>query len=274
MILCDIDGVLATGPTGDTAVGEPIYRTWPHVPEELQRIRDAGIPFHVVTARVGAEAAQVLRAIGLDGYPDSVTSADSLFWPSVWAALRRGRIPEALSKGAYRPIRAEPGSGPVVMIENHQPHLIDMLAAGIIDFGVLVPPITIKADQVSRWFDLELALRLARKLVTNDDPSSELRTSGIGVFAWTEDDLEELDARHLPLTLQPGKHLFRLPGFSSTAGSPSAPTLGSLDTGQILDPGGGSLVTAVRQGRRLVRRMRRLLLNRSDAGSSKSRPSP
>jgi hypothetical protein len=240
MILCDIDGVLAMGPAGDTAVGEPIYRTFPQTLLELQRVRDAGVEFHVVTARVQAEAVQVLEAIGIDRYVDSIISADRLFWPTVWNALRRGKLPHSLSKSGCSPLLPKAGGRPVVMIENHYPHLQDMLSAGVIDYGFLVPPIQLRDGMVAQWFDLERVLRLARELVTG---AATAELGDLGMLA------EQIGT---------GRYLFRLPPANPAAAN--SRDLQSLHTGCVLRRGSPNLVAVVRASRRFVRSVRGLVL--------------
>jgi phosphoglycolate phosphatase-like HAD superfamily hydrolase len=101
MIACDLDNVLATNRGMDTSHGEPIHRTFRSLPPQLGVIREAGLPFHVVTAKVSRQAWQILRAVGLADQVTSVVGAEVLFWPTIWSALRRGRLPSY-----RRPVRA------------------------------------------------------------------------------------------------------------------------------------------------------------------------
>ncbi len=255
MILCDMDGVLATGPGMDTARGEPIYRTFTERPEELGRIRAAGISLHIVTAKVEAEATQVLQAIELDEYITSVISADRLFWPSVWAALRRKRLPNRLSKIACGTMLPEHETGRVVMLEDRREHLCDMLAAEAIDFGVLVPPIVIGEGRIVEWFDLNLALRVAKDLSLGDVNAEELSRLGISIDVWEDGWSRRLDWTKLSGTVDGRGYLLRLPRLTFANCPSPGPSLKSLDTGHVLTSGGLSVVGAVRAGRRVVRQI-------------------
>lgn len=253
MILCDMDGVLATGPGRDTMPGEPIYRTFARAPEELERIGAAGIPLHVVTAKVESEAAQVLEAIGLDAHIASVIGANRLFWPTVWAAVRRRRLPSSLVKSVYRTVLPARQGGWVVMLEDRRENLREMLAAGAIDFGILVPPISVSEGRVVQWFDLDLALRLARELATGGPGALDLSGLGVSLRRWNGDATEEIDAEDGRAMREGERYLIRLPSLSFAASS--GPTLERLDTGRVLTPGRANVVTTVRAGRRAVRRI-------------------
>lgn len=250
MILCDMDGVLATGPRGDTTCGEPIYRTFMDITDELERIRAAGVPIHVVTAKVEAEAAQVLQAIGLEDHVASVVGADRLFWPSLWAAARARRLPNALSKSLCRRLLPRGQEERAVMIENHHPHLREMLAARAIDLGILVPPIAMEGNRITTWFDLNLALRIAREFATGTLDSEDLSGRGVQLYAWNGDRPERLDPSRLPSITLGGQHLIHLPGLSVE----DSPAVEALHTGSILRPGGANVVTTVRAGRRFLKR--------------------
>lgn len=254
MILCDMDGVLATGRGMDTARGEPIYRTFTEPPAELERIRADDIPFHVVTAKVEAEATQVLRAVGLDGHIASVIGADRLFWPTVWTAVRRRRLPSSLTKSVYRRVLPTRQDQRVVMIEDRHEHLSDMLAANVIDFGILVPPISITDDRITEWFDLNLALWVARKLVTGRVVAAELSRRSISMYRWQGGGPKELDLADLPVGFGGGGYLLHLPNLSFDPPS-AGPTLETLNTGRILKPGRPNVVTTVRAGRRAFRQI-------------------
>lgn len=266
MILCDMDGVLATGLGRDTTPGEPIYRTFTEAPDELELIRAAGIPFHVVTAKVEAEAAQVLDAIGLHPRIESIIGANRLFWPSVWAAARKGRLPESLAKSVYRRVLPTPQGARIIMLEDRQENLHEMLAAGAIDRGVLVPPISVSGGRIVEWFDVNLAFRVARGLAMGSMSAADLTRLDISIHRWHEGDLEPLDPADAAGILEGERYLLRLPGLSFD-GSPSAgPSLESLDTGRVLMAGRRDLVTTVRAGRRVVRRIVRRLSGSGGGG--------
>jgi hypothetical protein len=228
VILCDLDGVLAVGPDGDAAPSRPIYRTFVRVPEALDQVRETGTPLHLVTARVGKEAGQILAAIGLDGHFDQVVAAEQLFWPTVRQALKRRTVPSSLSKTTYRHhVRITTGSR-VVMIENHRGHLEEMLDSDSIDFGVLVPPVRFSEGKVVAWFDLDAAIALAHSLV--------FPPGGAGA---------RTPAR-----------IFEIPRLSPHESRGSYPTIDSLYTGQTLDAKRGNVVSAVRAARGVLRRLR------------------
>jgi phosphoglycolate phosphatase-like HAD superfamily hydrolase len=91
MILCDIDNVLATNCGRDTAIGEPIYRTFVQMPTAFHDIRRACVPIHVVTAKAEREARQILAAIGLSAWVDSVHRSQQA--PLGYSARRSGSRP-------------------------------------------------------------------------------------------------------------------------------------------------------------------------------------
>ena len=244
MILCDMDGVLAMGPRGDTTPREPIYRTFVEYPAELRRIRESGIPLHLITAKVEAEARQVLRALGLEGDFASIIGADRLFWPTVRSSLRSGRFPRAIRKSAFRSILEVPSGRPVVMIEDNRGNLLEMLAAGAIDYGILVPPFHMEGERVIRGFNLELAFRVARQLVQLELDSDSLANHGTPLLRWRSGYLLQLVELEDPSETSP------------------LPALDSLTTGIVLQASGAELVSAVRAGRRLVRGI--LTRSRSD----------
>src|SRR4051812_23284378 len=186
MILCDLDMVLATSNGSDTRAGQPIHRTFREVPAELDLIKRDGIPFHVVTAKVEQEARLVIQAIGLDDHVTSVIGANRLLWPSVWLALKKGRMPTSISKAFWRKaIRADKSESEppcVVMIEDRRSNLLEMLRHGSIHVGILVPPIRLAGESVVEWFDLGFALGLARALVLKVDLSPLLSTCPLRAY--------------------------------------------------------------------------------------------
>lgn len=255
MILCDMDGVLATGRGMDTAHGHPIYRTFIELPEQLGRIREAGIALHIVTAKVEAEAVQVLEAIGLEPYITSVVGANRLFWPTVWAALRKGHLPGSLTKSVYPSVLPAREGRRVVMIEDRRDHLCDMLAAGVIDFGILVPPISVSGDRVASWFDLDLALGMARELETGAHELARWVCPGVSAYSWRGGEARELEPSEYPAAVEGGGCFFSIPALPHADPRSQGPTLDALDTGKVLRPGRTNLVTTVRAGRRVVRRL-------------------
>lgn len=266
MILCDMDGVLATGSGRDTAPGEPIYRTFTEPPGELELIRAAGIPFHIVTAKVEAEAVQVLEAIGLDPHIESIVGANQLFWPSVWGAVTRGRFPRTLVKSAYRTVLPAQQGQRIVMLEDRRDNLREMLAADAIDCGILVPSIRIARGHLVEWFDVNLALGLARQLAVGGMDPAGLSTLDVSIRRWYDGDFQELDSREMSGIREGERYLLRVPGLSFRSLASRGPSLESLDTGRILMPGRRDLVTSVRLGRRLIRRTIRNFLGSSVGG--------
>src|SRR4029450_14155735 len=101
MILCDIDNVLATNCGRDTAIGEPIYRTFVQMPTAFHDIRRACVPIHVVTAKAEREARQILAAIGLSAWVDSVIGAHNLLWATLLDGVAPAPAPPAGVKGVY-----------------------------------------------------------------------------------------------------------------------------------------------------------------------------
>lgn len=255
MILCDMDGVLATGAGRDTECGEPIYRTFLDPPEELEFIRAAGVPLHVVTAKLEAEAAQVLKAIGLEGHIESVIGANRLFWPSVRAAVTKGQRPRALVKSVYRDLLPTDNAARIVMLEDRRQHLWEMFDAGAIDFGILVPGISFSENRVVRWFDLNLALRLARGLATGELDATDLCQLDVSIHLWRRGRAERLElGQHLEL-LEGERYLLVLPSRSPGGSSSAVPTLEGLNTHFVLRPVGPSLVGTVRALRRVFRKI-------------------
>lgn len=253
MILCDLDGVVAVGPEGDTKPGAPIYRTFAKVPSELETIGAAEIPLHLVTAKVEPEARQVLEAIGLDHQITSVLGANRLFWPSIWVEIRRrGRLPRSIRKSVCRRVLRDRDRGSVVMLEDRLENLEEMLAADAIDHGILIPPLRLGGDRVLAWFELDLALRIARELATGKLEAPEVSRLGISVYRWRSDRLEPVQE---PLTSVqgPSRYVLRLPSRSYGDDPTAAPTLEALDTGRVLAPGRPTVVGAVRAGRRALR---------------------
>jgi len=237
VILCDMDGVLAMGPRGDTAPRETIYRTFVEYPTALRHIREAGIPVHLVTAKVAAEARQVLRAIELEGDFTSIIGADQLFWPTLRSALRQGRLPVAIAKSTFRAVLEVPPGRPVVMIEDNHGNLLEMLGAGAIDFGILVPPLRMERERLTRGFDLELAFGVARRLAQSQSAPDSLADLGI------------------PLLRLKSGYLVHLPELEDVGGASALPDLASLTTGVVLQARGADLVSAVRAARRMARKL-------------------
>lgn len=182
MILCDIDGVLAFGPDGgDTKPGQLIYPTFRKRPAELETIRAAGIPLYIVTAKVEAEARQILAAIDLLQEVDGVVGADRLFWSTLALELSERRFPSVIRKSVSRKILpGAPGSA-VVMIEDRRSNLEEMLDSGSIDLGILVPPRRVAAQVGYECFDLELALRLARMRIEGTLNLEDIKSEGVEV---------------------------------------------------------------------------------------------
>lgn len=182
MILCDIDGVLAFGPYGDdTQPGQPIYSTFVSPLREIDAIRKAGIPFFIVTAKVEAEARQILSALGIGPSVDGIVGADRMFWPTLVAELSAGRLPRGVRKSVSRTILPDPSGAPVVMIEDRRANLEEMLSRRSIDLGILVPPPGPDRKNLSVWFDLGLALRLAQWAVEGELDPEVLEAEGVSV---------------------------------------------------------------------------------------------
>lgn len=254
MILCDMDGVLARGGTGDTVPGGSIYRTFQEVPEELERIRAAGIPVHLVTAKEEAEASQVLHAVGVSQYIESIVSANQMFWPTVRRAITRGRVPRNLAKSTARRLLRGPPDGVVVMLEDRGEHLWAMLADGAIHFGILLPPIVVSGGRIVEWYDLDLALRVARRLVQEDLDMRELAGIGADVRILRDGALHSVHLETHPGPLVGERYLVQMPTLSGAEIDGSGPTLDSLDTGRVLEAGRGTVVSWVRSALRILRR--------------------
>lgn len=258
MILCDIDGVLATAEQGDTRCGHPIYRTFTPPLEEVERIRDAGIPLHAVTAKVEAEAWQVLEAVGLHRHVRTVVGADRLFWPTIRGALRTWRVPSTVHKSVCRQILEGECDGPVVMIEDREGNLREMLEAGAVDVGILVPPMTAEDGRVVSGFDLDFVLHLARRVSLGEDCVGVLARGGVRVLRSVPDK---------------GQYLFRIPPHPLADDPAMAPSLRSLSTGRVLEGGRPTLVTTVRTGREVLGRVRRGIRRLSGASRATGPPS-
>jgi hypothetical protein len=268
-----MDGVLAVGPHRDTEWHQPIFRTFSEVPEEFGHIREAGVSLHLVTAKVEVEAAQVLRAIGLHDHFDSIIGADRLFWPSLWSAARKGRLPGSLAKSACRRILAANEGRPVVMIEDQAHNLIEMLAAGAIDFGILVPPFTRSGNRVDEWFDLNLALRLARELTTE---AVDLRgLTGSGITASYPRQLPDGSVELQDMTASAGGAGFflHLP-VRKPFDDIQSPFLALINTGQDLIPSRRNAISIARSGNRFIRRMIRPAIQRGAEGNSRDGSPP
>lgn len=228
MILCDLDNVLATNRGRDTATGQPIYRTFVRLPPAFHHIRQAGVPIHIVTKKTEAEAGQILAAIGLTAWVDSVIGANRLLWATLLDGMRRCRAPSKVSKAfCTRFLSAHP-TGAVVMIEDRAGHLREMLDHGSIDAGILVPPIRFNGDDVAEWFDVNTALLTAFAMVVGTK-TVPLRSREDG---FAED-----------------RGIIRLP--SQRPGIEGVPvvTADQLATGQVLRSVGFSPVSLLRQAR-------------------------
>lgn len=254
MILCDMDGVLARGPIRDTAPGHPIYRTFVERPVELERIRTAEIPIHLVTAKEEAEASQVLRAVGVAEYFHSIVSANQMFWPTVRSALMKGRLPGTIAKSTARRLVPSPRSGVVAMVEDRREHLQAMLEDRAVTFGILVPPIVVSDGRVTNWFDLDLTLRVARGLVQGTLGAADLADLGARVARFRTGSLEAVDLELEAGPLVGHGYLVEVPPLGSSDASHDAPSLESLDTGHTLRAGPRTTVSMVREGLRILRR--------------------
>jgi hypothetical protein len=230
MILCDIDNVLATNCGRDTAIGEPIYRTFVQMPTAFHDIRRACVPIHVVTAKAEREARQILAAIGLSAWVDSVIGANKLLWATLLDGVARGRAPTKVSKAFYRRFLSDIGAGPVVMIEDREGHLEDMLSHESIDGGVLVPPILFDGNHVAQWFDLNAALLAALAMVLG---TRSVRARSAGMFV--------ADQR-----------IIRLPPERPGLGGVPAVTADQLATGELLRKARLSPISVLRQVRKSV----------------------
>ncbi|HEX2439011.1 MAG TPA: hypothetical protein VHT71_11965 [Methylomirabilota bacterium] len=227
MILCDLDNVLATNRGRDTAVGQPIHRTFVRLPPALLDIRQARVPIHVVTKKTEAEAAQILAAIGLTAWVDSVIGANRLLWATLLDGVRRRRAPSTVSKVFCTRFLSAHRTGAVVMIEDRPGHLREMLDHGSIDAGILVPPIRFNGDDVVEWFDVNAALLTALMIVGTT--AVPLRS---GEDGFAED-----------------RGIIRLP--SQRPGIDGVPAVKSdqLATGQVLRNAGFSPVSLLRHAR-------------------------
>ncbi|MCZ6625764.1 MAG: hypothetical protein O7B35_16285 [Deltaproteobacteria bacterium] len=263
MILCDLDKVLATSRGMDTTYGERIHRTFVQLPLQLQIIREAGIPFHIVTTKTEAEAWEVLRTIGLDKHVTSVIGANALLWPSVWSALKNGRIPVSISKAFYGRAIPNNNSGRVVMIEDQRNNLNAMFEAGCIDVGILVPQVSVVENRVVEWFDLDLVLRVARELVTDSMNADELARLGLKAYRCQTDGLKEIDIRDLKIMRRNDRYLIEMPIVSALKDPSSGIMLQSLDTGYTLTTRRLNVVTALRTGRQTFLRVTAALSGRS-----------
>jgi len=234
MILCDLDNVLATNRGRDTAIGQPIHRTFVRLPPALLDIRQARVPIHVVTKKTEAEAEQILAAIGLSGWVDSVIGANRLLWATLLDGVRRCRAPSKVSKVFCTRFLSARRTGAVVMIEDRPGHLREMLDHGSIDAGILVPPIRFNGDDVVEWFDVNAALLTAFAMVVGTSVAPlRIRDDG-----FTED-----------------RGMIRFP--SQRPGTEGVPlvTAEQLATGQVLQRVRASPVSLLRQVRqRLDRR--------------------
>ncbi len=251
MILCDLDRVLATSHGMDTTYGEPIHRTFVQWPLQLQTIKEAGIPFHIVTTKLEGEAWEVLSAIGLDRHVTSVIGANALLWPSVWSALKNGRVPASVSKVFYGRTICNVKGGFVVMIEDRRENLNEMFDAGCIDFGILVPQIRIMGARVAEWFDLDLVLRIARELVIDSMDAAELGRLGLKAYRYQTEGLKNIEIRGLKQMRCNGRYLIEVPTVSAIRPSSSGVMLQSLDTGRVLTARRVDMITALRLGRRV-----------------------
>lgn len=260
MILCDLDMVLATSYGSDTVPGQPIHKTFREHPEQLDAIKDDGIPFYIVTAKVEREARRVLRAIGFEGYVTSVIGADRLLWPTLWRAMKQRRIPTFISKALWRSaIRGAEASRKadcVVMIEDRRSNLLDMLEYGSIDVGILVPQIRVEGDSVVEWFDLDVALRLARKIVLQIDAGELLSTGPVRIYQWSESGLESCNISALCAGRGRYRYLIEMPALSSILRDQSPLALGLLETGHTLEGDILSMTSLLRACKRLGRRLR------------------
>jgi len=255
MILCDLDGVLATSRGVDTTYGETIHRTFVRSPFELQMINEADIPFHIVTTKIEAEAWEILRVIGLDKYVKSVIGADTLLWPSIWSALKKGRVPCYLSKAFYKRAVPYDDRGRVVMIEDRRENLLSMFKAGCIDFGILVPKIRVVGERVVEWCDLARVLQVARDLAVAKVDEASWSRLGLVVYHWQRDRLEMLSLDGFRRPRGNSRYLLEAPKVSAVeSGSPGV-RLQSLDTGYVLTARWLNIVAILRGCRWLFRRV-------------------
>jgi hypothetical protein len=232
MILCDLDNVLATNRGRDTATGQPIYRTFVRLPPAFLDIRQARVPFHVVTKKTEAEAAQILAAIGLTAWVDSVIGLNRLLWATLLDGVRRCRAPSTVSKVFCTRFLPASRTGAVVMIEDRAGHLREMLDHGCIDAGILVPPIRFNGDDVAEWFDVNTALLTAFAMVVGTHAVPR-RSRGDGV---PED-----------------RGVIRLPSQRPGVEGVPVVTADQLATGQVLRSVGFSTVSLLRYARQQLR---------------------
>jgi hypothetical protein len=229
MILCDLDNVLATNRGRDTAPGQPIHRTFVGLPPAFLDIRQARVPIHIVTKKTEAEARQILAAIGLTAWVDSVIGANRLLWATLLDGVRRRRAPSNVSKVFCTRFLSAHRTGPVVMIEDRAGHLREMLDHGSIDAGILVPPIRFNGDDVAEWFDVNTALLTAFAMVVGTMAIPRLSREG----GFAED-----------------RGMIRLPSQRPGIEGVPAVTADQLATGQVLRSARFSPVSLLRQARR------------------------
>lgn len=252
MIACDLDNVLATNRGMDTSHGEPIHRTFRSLPPQLRVIRDAGLPFHVVTAKVSRQAWQILRAVGLADQVTSVVGAEVLFWPTIWSALRRGRLPGTISKAAFT--RFVPTSGArAVMIEDRIANLEVLFRAGTLDTAILVPPLRIVEERVVEWFDLDSVLRLAADLARSVADVREIERRGYSILRWTPTAVLPVGGADAADAIGRAPLIFEAPRLRAGGSERAGVDLRELDTGERLTATSADAISAVRETLRLLR---------------------
>lgn len=260
MILCDLDMVLATSNGSDTVPGQPIQRTFQTHPYELDLIKSEGIPFHIVTAKVEQEARCVLHAIGLDGYVTSVIGANSLLWPTLWHAFKKRQIPKSISKAFWKnTVRwgdISRKSRRVVMIEDRRSNLLDMLEYGSIDVGILVPQMRLEGESVVEWFDLNLALKLARDITLGTEGTELLSASPLRVYQWPGLGPIVAHSGGLLAGQKTDRHLIELPTLSPMPCQKHNLKLQSFATGKNLVASKGNMVSLLRASKRISDRLR------------------
>jgi len=255
MILCDLDGVLATSHGRDTVAGGTIHRTFVCPPEQLRMISEARIPFHILTTKVEIEAWEVLRVIGLDKYVKSVIGADTLLWPSIWSALRKGQVPSYLSKAFYKRAVPNDNGERVVMIEDRRENLLSMFEAGCIDFGILVPKIRVVGEGVVEWCDLARVLQVARELAVAKVDEANWSGLGLNVYRWQRDRLEKLSLDAFRRPCGNSRYLLEVPKVSAVESGTPGVRLQSLDTGYVLTARRLNIVAILRGCRRSFRQI-------------------
>lgn len=260
MILCDLDMVLATSSGSDTLAGQTIHRTFVERPAEFDLILGDAIPFHVVTAKVANEARQVIRAIGLERYVSSVIGADHLFWPTLRGAIWKWQLPRSISKAFWRSALGPTGSTlcttrRVVMIEDRKSNLLEMLECKSIDIGILVPRIQVEGEVITEWFDLPLALRLARILALGSGDISDVDRRAVQVSRVRGRGIKSVDADQFFSAPAVGGHLIELPAAQRSLQQAQCLTLQFLETGYVLNPSRGDVVSLLRASKRLGRRL-------------------